>query len=271
MQGLFLSTNLTSALSLAPSSSVLALLNLQHLIRTSATPAMILATALTLTQKFGSPPVENEIREQVWTARTETTLLLSSALTAEEVTRTLVLATKAVPFSGRIWSLFADWAEQTKSPTELSTWFIVNIQRCLLSDAVPSIGFVSKIDNDTLAPRELLPRRYISYLLTSGIYTSHLLETLLKSAPTITLHFLSYLLETIPSSGADGARTRAAVHDRIVADGGASSKDWLAYAEELLGGGELIKANEVVGRARRTLQGSALKSFETEWRRVCDA
>ncbi|GAA5914415.1 hypothetical protein JCM8208_002845 [Rhodotorula glutinis] len=285
----FLSANLASALAAAPPSAFLALLHLRHLLRTSAPPSQVLAFSKKLTKQFGSSPTPPAQQEQVWVARLETAGSL--ALPDSDVAPLFAQATRALPYSTKLWDLYAHFTESTApTPGAVSAWYEQSIRRVLLTDALPpssSTGFESAfVDAQAHPPRELLPRRYAAYLalVAPASYESSL-AALLSSAPTLSLSFLRSLLDStgpaLPSpspstaSTSTSTRFRRALHERIVAHPEADDAAWVDYAAELVRAGEAVSGQEVVRRAKGALQleggERAVRAFEARWEEVCRA
>lgn len=268
-QTVFLTTNLTTALSLSPSSPFISLLHLRHLLRTTAPHSTILTFAKSITppSPSSSLPADLSTSESLWVARLETVVALAALPT---ITSTFTLATSALPFSGRIWDVHAEWIERTGAE-DVSAWYEASIRRVLRADAVPPVGFVSQFEG--LEPRELLPRRYLGYLVTKGEDIQGKVESLLRSAPALSIDFLSFALGLAGPGvrGSAEARFREMMHARIVEHCEAGAVEWVAYAKELLRMGEVVKSNEVVRRAMRTLKGGELAALERRWTEVCDA
>ncbi|ORY76857.1 U3 small nucleolar RNA-associated protein 6-domain-containing protein [Leucosporidium creatinivorum] len=284
---LFLTANLTTALSLAPPSPFLSLLHLRHLLRTSAAHSTILSHASSCTTLFGRPSpattsrpeISLETAEQIWVARIETVVSLSPS--TDEIESTFVDALKALPFSGRLWDVQASWIEQQKEVAEIVEWYQKAVQRVLLADAKPPVNFESRFKDEALEPRELIPRRYLAFV--SEKLEDELEERvriLLKEAPTLSLEFLVFVLEVVSegmgfesNSGGKGKkeqRFRETVWERVVAHPMAGSEEWVGFAEELLKGGRVTESADVVRRAGRVLKGAEKELFDRRWREVCD-
>lgn len=286
-QNLFLTANLTAALSLAPPSPFLSLLHLRHLLRTSAAHSTILSHASTCTTLFGRPSpatsstseITLETAEQIWVARVETLVSLSPS--TGEIDSTFAAALKALPFSGRLWDIQAAYIEQQKEADQILEWYQKAIHRVLLADAKPPVNFESRFKEEVLEPRELIPRRYLAYV--SENFEGELEErvkVLLKEAPTLSLEFLVFVLEVVSegmgfesASGGKGKkeqRFRETVWERVVAHRAAGSEEWVSFAEELLNSGKVTESADVVRRAGRILKGAEKEQFERRWRDVCD-
>ncbi|GAA5878944.1 hypothetical protein JCM8547_003254 [Rhodosporidiobolus lusitaniae] len=293
----FLSANFVTALSSAPQSPFLSLLHLRHLLRTGSPPADVLAHAQKMTKAFGSEPTPAREREQVWVARLETAGSLSSTSSSasSDLTPLFTQATRSLPFSTKLWDLFASFTEETAAtPSAVETWYTSSIRRVLLTNALPPASFSSAFvdpaaaasGDDPLPPRELLPRRFVHYLTTVSPADFHVkLSALLISAPSLSLSFLSSILDPSSpafSSSASGQAGESAllfrqkIHERILAHPEAGVEEWLAYAEEafrtpaLVGG--VGKAQDVLRRARGRLgllgEGEVSR-FDAAWERVC--
>lgn len=185
-------------------------------------------------------------------------------------------AIKSLPFSGRLWSVHADYVESTQASSSdtISAWYEASIERVLLADAVPPIGFVSKFDSsddNISSPRDLLPSRYLSYLSlsTPSLLVSRI-DSLITRSPTLTLFFLSTILSVVPPSTKANKAFRTKVHERAVGHPEAGAKEWVDFAEELLKGGETAKSGEVVRRAGRSLKGGEKNEFERRWNEVVE-
>lgn len=286
LQNLFLTANLTTALSLAPPSPFLSLLHLRHLLRTSAAHSTILSHASTCTTLFGRPSLATskpeitlETAEQIWVARIETVVSLFPSI--YEIESTFAAALKALPFSGRLWDVQASWIEQQKEADQVLEWYQKAVLRVLLADAKPPVNFESRFKEEVLEPRELVPRRYLAYVsesLEGGL--EERVRVLLKEAPTLSLEFLVFVLEVVSEgmgfesfSGGKGEkeeRFRETVWERVVAHRAAGSEEWVGFAEELLKSGKVTKSADVVRRAGRILKGAEKELFDRRWREVCD-
>ncbi|GJN92981.1 hypothetical protein Rhopal_006026-T1 [Rhodotorula paludigena] len=274
----FLSANLASALSSAPASPFLALLQLRNLIRTGAPAKSILACAQKATKDFGTPATPPAQREQIWVARIEA--VTSLAVPVSDLSALYAQATRALPYSSKLWDLFAIFTEQSAStPAAVEQWYESSIRRVLLTDALPPASFVSTFDHvdAALPPREELPRRYVHYLSTSNpAQFAAKLTSLLSTAPTLSLSFLSSVLEpsspALPSSSSSRA-FRIKLHERIVAHPDAGVDEWVAYAEELLRAGQAAKSQEVLARARAAVKLASgdgeVRRLEGAWEDVC--
>ncbi|BGP50153.1 U3 snoRNP protein [Rhodotorula kratochvilovae] len=269
----FLSANLASALTAAPPSAFLALLHLRHLLRTDTPPSDVLSFAQKMTKSFGSAPTPPAQQEQVWVARLETAGSLD--LPPVSTSPLFAQATRALPYSTKLWDLYASFTESTAStPGAAEAWCESSIRRVLLTDALPPADFTSSFgDYAGQPPRELLPRRYVHYLSTTspGDFERKLLA-LLASAPTLSLAFLRSILD--PSGPAlDGRAFRFKLHERIVAHPDADVDEWLAYAEELVRAGEAARSQEVIRRAKGVLKlrggEGAVRRFDVEWEEAC--
>lgn len=287
LQSIFLTTNLTTALSLAPPSPFLSLLHLRHLLRTSAPHSTILALASSSTSSFGtpSPAVSLATTEQIWVARTEIVVSLSSSPT--EIESTFKAALKVLPFSGRLWDVQAQWIERGAelSVEEVVEWYEAAVQRVLLADARPPVNFESTFVDEVLAPRELIPRRYLAFV--SERMPSELQDKvarLLKVAPMLSMEFLVFVLEVVSEGmgfelvgssseekkGKAERLFRELVWERVVAHPEAEADEWVAYADEMLKAGEVTKSGEVVRRAGRALRGGEKDRFDRRWTEICD-
>ncbi|GAA6037368.1 hypothetical protein JCM8097_008533 [Rhodosporidiobolus ruineniae] len=286
----FLSANLATALSSAPPSPFLSLLHLRHLIRTDSPSASVLSFAQKMTKSFGTDSTVPREREQVWVARLETAGQFS--VSQDDLAPLFAQATRSLPFSTKVWDLYAAFTEQTAStPAAVETWYASSIRRVLLTDALPPAGFSSAFADPSAAaanepatpPREVLPRRYVHYLATtSPADFQPKLLALLNSCPSLSLSFLSSVLD--PSSPAFSSTSsksdlafRHAIHERIVGHPEAAAEEWLAYAEEAFRTaaqvkGGVGKAQEVLKRARgqlRLLGEGEVRRFDAGWEEVC--
>lgn len=259
---------MTTALSLAPSSPLLSLLHLRHLLRTTAPHSSILSFAQSLTKSFGSSPTPLTTREEIWVARLETVVALEPI---EKVSAIFTEAIKSLPFSGKIWSIQASFIERSGTE-DVSAWYQRSIKRCLLSDAVPPIGFESKFEDGIEPPREFLPRSYLTYLrATAPESITSILTQLILESPTLSMHFLSYALQTVPKSNKKESKLfREMIYSRII-DASPGASEFVAFGEELLRTGEIEKSNDIMRRARRTLKGAELSLLDQKWSAVCDA
>lgn len=146
-------------------------------------------------------------------------------------------------------------------------WYERSIKRVLLADALPPVGFDSKFVLE-MTPRELLPRNYLSYLLTIAPETiPTLIPKLLLSSPTLSLSFLTFVLASV----GEGKLFREVLHSRIIENSEAGPSEWVAFGAELMNNGEVEKSNEVMRRGRRVLKGTQLTMLEREWAAVLDA
>jgi len=271
----FLTTNLTAALSLAPPSPFLSLLHLRHLLRTTAPHSDILALAKQATAQFGRAPTPDPTREQLWAARAEAAVALSAS--ADEAQPVLDEAVKAIPFSGRVWDVYAEWAE--RSEEDVGGWYERAVRRVLLADARHPVGFESALAGERAQPREALPRRYLAFLVATAPATYPAKAvSLLNGAPALSLDFLRHALELAAPATLAGVGEREVgalrreLLARITGHDEAGPAEWCAAAEELLRRGEVVESGEVVKRAKRALQGGrGWPVFETMWARVLDA
>ncbi|GAA6064477.1 hypothetical protein JCM10212_000357 [Sporobolomyces blumeae] len=276
----FLAANLSSVLASAPPSPLLSLIQLRHLLRTSAPATETLAHTQQMTKRFGTDSTPASSREQVWVARIETALSLG--LSPDEMAPLIANGTRALPFSAKLWDLSAEITEQAATtPQQVAAWYESSIRRSLLTDALPPANFTSSFaDFVDVPPRELLPRRFVHYLSTT--LPAQLESTLVKlfsTAPTLSLPFLTYVLSltgpsvspTTPSS----RKFRQKVHERIVAHPEAGPEEWVAYATELLKAGQANESQEVLRRAKGQLAlmrgDGEVRRFEREWEAVCSA
>ncbi|KAK4700258.1 U3 small nucleolar RNA-associated protein 6, partial [Phenoliferia sp. Uapishka_3] len=269
----FLTTTLSTALSLSPPSPSLSLLSLRHLIRNSAAPSTILSCATTLTALFGNPTTTDPTTaSQSWLARLEVSLSLAEHFTPGTLAPIFESAVKALPYSGQIWSLYASsLGTILAAPVEteeVEKWFTAAIGRALLTSALPPPTFVQEEEE---SPRSILPRLFLEFLLSSSTPLSVIgpkIEALLISAPTLPISFLRSVL----SLGEEvlGKERKEKVWERVLRHKDCSSGEWLEKAKEALGQGRVKDANEVVGRAMRVLKGRNKGEFEGEWARVCD-
>ncbi|KAG0653551.1 U3 snoRNP protein [Rhodotorula mucilaginosa] len=284
----YLSANLESALSSAPSSAFLSLVKLRNLLHTGAATPSVRNHLDRMIKQYGTDRTPPAQREQVWVANLETvsSSLGEAGVDDDALEKAFVQATRTLPYSSKVWDLYADFAERQsgRSPADVEAWYEKSIRRSLLTDALPPAGFDSTfVSYAHVTPRELLPRRFVHYLATTSPSDFQpKVVHLLASAPTLSLSFLSSILdpsgpalETISSSSNNSSRTfRRKIHERIVAHPDAGVEEWLAYAEELVRAGEASKSQEVVQRARgQLLAGSggegAVRQFDAGWAHVC--
>lgn len=244
-----------------------------------------------MVKQFGTDRTPPSQREQVWVAKLET---ISSGLDAtdtdvDHLDREFVQATRTLPYSAKLWDLYADLVERAsgRSPADVEAWYEKSIRRSLLTDALPPAAGDGGFDSQFVAyahvtPRELLPRRFVHYLATTfpADFEPKLVRLVL-SAPTLSLSFLTSILD--PSGPAlVGSRRdhrhhlkfRRQIHERIVAHPDAGVDEWLAYAEELVRAGEAAKSQGVVQRARGQLLAGpggegAVRQFDAGWAHVC--
>ncbi|GAA5918748.1 hypothetical protein JCM6882_007721 [Rhodosporidiobolus microsporus] len=283
----FLSANLASAFSSAPTSPFLSLLQLRHLIRTDSPFSTVLSHAQKMTKSFGTDATPPREREQVWVARLETAGSLGAV--SDALAPLFIQATRSLPFSTKLWDLFASFTEESAStPAAVEAWYTSSIRRVLLTDALPPAAFSSSFADPAAAeqvpPRELLPRRFVHYLSTVSPADLHVkLSALLSSAPSLSLSFLSSVLDpsspafTSSSSGASDRAFRTSLHERIVAHPDAAADEWIAYVEEAFRdagkvAGGVAKAQEVLRRARGLLRlrgEGEVRRFDALWERAC--
>lgn len=275
-QDAFLTTNLTTALAIAPSSPFLSLLHLRHLLRTSAQPNDVLTFAKEMAETFGMPPSAQETAEEIWVACVETFVSLSPS--AADTDAVLQAAIANLPFSGRLWDVDATWIEQNK-PEEATSWYEASVQRVMLADATPPINFHSKFADQVLPPRELVPRRYLAYVSTTELENLEIkIHALLNSVPMLSLEFLKFVLEDV-ALGLEfevGSRAhklfRERVWERVVLHPHAGPAEWVEYAQELLSDGQVTKSSNVMRRAEKAVKSVEQKGeLERRWQRVVDA
>ncbi|GAA5956217.1 hypothetical protein JCM3765_005493 [Sporobolomyces pararoseus] len=269
----FLTANLSRTFTVAPPSPYLALINLRLLLRTQAPSEETLSFAKEMTQSFGGNKARPTIREQLWVARIETGLSLSNS--PDEVSPLFTRALDALPFSSKLWNISAEFTEQTESssPEKISKWYLTSIQRSLLTDALPPANFISSFhDLLDVLPRELLPRRFVHYLSTNN--PASLEPTLLKlfdQAPTLSLSFLSHILTISTSTSTKQFRNK--VHEKIVNHPEAGAEEWVEYANELMGQGEVKQLQVVLGKADAQLRlrrgKQEAERFQFLWQRAC--
>lgn len=280
----YLSANLETAIAAAPSSALLSLIELRNLLRTEVKASRIRSHLDQMVKRYGTDRTPAAQREQVWVAHLETLGSLSAE--SAELERAFGRATQVLPFSSKVWDLYAAFVEREAeaTPAEIEAWYDRSIRRVLLTDALPPAGFATTFGAYAhVTPRELLPRRLVHYLaiVSPSDFQAKLLR-LLTSAPTLSLSFLSSILD--PSGPALGTRAasakkarafRRSIHERIVAHPEAGVDEWLAYAEELVRAGEVAGGQEVVQRARGTLLASggegSVRQFDAGWAQVCSA
>lgn len=269
----FLTANLTRVFSVAPPSPYLALINLRLLLRAQAPSKKTLEFAQVMTAAFGGIKARPTIREQIWVARIETGLTLSTS--PDEVSPLVTHALDALPFSSKLWNTAAEFMEQTEShsPETASKWYLTSIQRALHTDALPPANFVSTFQEfiDVL-PRELLPRRFVHYLSsTNPAALEPTLLSLFDQAPTLSLSFLSHVLTLSTSTSTRPFRIQ--VLERIVNHPEASAEEWVGYAKELMQQGQVRPLQLVLGKADAQLtlrrgKGEA-ERFQALWQRAC--
>ncbi|GAA5977679.1 hypothetical protein JCM10908_005054 [Rhodotorula pacifica] len=281
----YLSANLESALSSAPSSAFLSLVKLRNLLHTDAGVSATRSHLERMIKQYGTDRTPPSQREQVWVAKLETD---SSMLEADaddkvdQLQKAFAQATRTLPYSSKVWDLYADFTEQQSglSPSEVEAWYEKSVRRSLLTDALPPAGFDSTFTSyANVTPRELLPRRFVHYLSTvSPSDFQPKLLALLASAPTLSLSFLSSILDpTGPALLDTSSRAfRRKIHERIVAHPEAGVEEWLTYAEELVRAGEASKGQEIVQRARGQLLAGAggegaVRQFDAGWAHICSA
>ncbi|GAA6019799.1 hypothetical protein JCM11491_000273 [Sporobolomyces phaffii] len=269
----FIDGNLTTTFTLAPPSSLLALIKLRYLLRTSAPPEEALEFAQQMTRSFGGKKVEPATREQVWVARIETGLALAAS--PSDVRPLITEALKALPFSSKLWNLSAEFTEQTLSSSTdgVSSWYSSSIRRTLVTDAIPPADFSSRFPEfvDVL-PRELLPRRFVHYLsTTSPAALEPTLARLFDEAPTLSLSFLSHVLSISTLTSTKSFRYK--VHDKIVSHPEAGADEWVEYAKELMKDGRVEALQRVLRKANAQLElekgREELERFETMWQTAC--
>ncbi|KDE05313.1 hypothetical protein MVLG_04344 [Microbotryum lychnidis-dioicae p1A1 Lamole] len=293
----YLQTNLTTALSLAPSSPFLSLLHLRHLLRTESPRAELLSFVSGLTKRYGTEKTAAPTREQVWVARVKTTLSLAKSghpPSAEEVELVLEQAIKALPYSGQLWWMRVDRIDESGLSIEdkLDRYEKV-IARVALADAVPPVDFKStftdaqngRIDkNDEeeegeegeeipiLEPRELVPRRYMILLaeLEPQTFTTRV-ENLLRTTTTLSIETLHVILETTTAVLPKPLSLQIKILEHLVQHPKSGAEEWLFYASMLLRCGEAGKSTVIVQRARKGLKGVDLGVFDKRWGEICDA
>jgi hypothetical protein len=121
-------------------------------------------------------------------------------------------------------------------------------------------------------PRELLPRRFVHYLSTTNpAALEPTLSRLFDQAPTLSLSFLSHVLNLSTSTSTNKFRNK--VHEKIVNHPEAGAEEWVEYAKELMGQGQVKELQVVLGKAEKMLK---LRKGETEaaryqslWQSAC--
>ncbi|GAA5860752.1 hypothetical protein JCM3774_006274 [Rhodotorula dairenensis] len=291
----YLSANLESALSSAPASAFLSLVRLRNLLRTGAGTSTIRSHLDRMVRQFGTDRTPPSQREQVWVAKLETIASVldddnnnGDDVVVEDLEKEFVQATRTLPYSAKLWDLYADFAERgsERSPADVEAWYEKSIRRSLLTDALPPAAIAGPDGFDSqfvayahVTPRELLPRRFVHYLATT--YPADFepkMVRLVQSAPTLSLSFLSSILDpsgpALVESSLRNKKFRRQIHERIVAHPDAGVDEWLAYAEELVRAGEASKSQEVVQRARGQLLAGrggegAVRQFDAGWAHIC--
>lgn len=265
---MFITSNLSTALSLASPSPSLSLLHLRHLVRTAATYDSISSLSKNVIALYGHLPTPAPVSEQIWAASLSISVQQSPSL--EEIKASFTAALNSLPYSAVVWELYADWVEGCGTE-DVEAWYYGAVGHVLRAAAVPPVDFESTFTASLLPPRELIPRRYISYLVSqdaSSVQTK--LEALLRGSPSLSIDFLTYSLALLGAeAGSEGFRDR--MYERIVGHQEARSLEWVTYAGELLSRGEVVRSNEVVKRAMRALKGAEGKVFETRWMALLDA
>lgn len=261
MQTVFLATNLTTALSLAPPSPTLSLLHLRHLIRNGSPPAAISACAESLTSLFGGAPTDPTTRTRAWLARLEVSLSLS--LTVDALLPLFDSAVRSLPFASSLWALYASTVPSLLPTADTATWFETAIATSLLNSALPPPDY-----EQSGTPREVLPRAYLAFLQASYPATdvADRIERLVVGAPTLPLEFLRDVLDLDQL----GQARRDKIAERVLRHRDAGAEDWIHAAKAELEKGEVQKANEVVRRAGRALSGADKAEFDAAWAKVCD-
>lgn len=186
-----------------------------------------------------------------------------------------------------MWDVQAQWIERGAelSAEEVVEWYEAAVQHVLLADARPPVNFESTFVDEVLAPRELIPRRYLAFVserMPAELQAK--VARLLKVAPTLSMEFLVFVLEVVSEgmgfelvgSSSEGKKGKAerlfreSVWERVVAHPGAGADEWVAYADEMLKAGEVTKSGEVVRRAGRVLRGGEKDRFDRRWTEICD-
>ncbi|GAA5940550.1 snoRNA-binding rRNA-processing protein UTP6 [Sporobolomyces koalae] len=273
----FLTANLSAVFESTALSPSLALTRLRLLHRT-ASPTEVLDFAKQMSASFGAGDTPPRVREQVWAARIETSRSSDSSLDA--ATSASSAALQVMPYSARLWDMSADLHEEnSRTPMQVIEWYGASIRRALLTDALPPPTFTSSTsDYRDVLPRELLPRRFIHYLLeTTPASLEQSLTELFASAPTLSLASLTYALATTGQAHTASSRQfRLCLHERIVTHPDARTPEWIVYAKELMQDGRsAAKYPEVLRRAKGQLKlvgGPAeVARFERTWEETCKA
>ncbi|SDA01450.1 BZ3500_MvSof-1268-A1-R1_Chr10-1g02678 [Microbotryum saponariae] len=293
----YLRTNLTTALSLAPSSPFLSLLHLRHLVRTESPRVELFSFVSDLTKRYGTEKTPAPTREQVWVARVKTTLSLAKSghpPSAEEVEVVIEQAIKALPYSGQLWWMHVDRIDDSGlSIEDKLDRYEKAIARVALADAVPPVDFKStftdaqngSVDEDDeeeegeegeeipiLEPRELVPRRYMNLLaeLEPQTFTTRV-ENLLRTTTTVSIETLHVILETTTAVLPKPLSLQIKILEHLAQHPKSGAEEWLFYASMLLRCGEAGKSTVVVQRARKGLKGVDLAVFDKRWGEICDA
>ncbi|SCV73900.1 BQ2448_6330 [Microbotryum intermedium] len=290
----YLQTNLTTALSLAPSSPFLSLLHLRHLLRTETPRGELLSFVSDLTKRYGNEKTLAPTREQVWVARVKTTLSLARSgqpPSSEDVEAVLEQAIKALPYSGQLWWVRADQVDGSDLSIENKLdWYEKAIARVALADAVAPVDFKSTFtesqngivdegeeeddeeETSISEPRELVPRRYMNIIaeLDPESLVSRV-EKLLRTTTTLSIETLHVMLETTNAVVPKPLGLQAKILEHIIQHPNSGPEEWLFYASMLLRCGEAGKSTGVVQRARKSLKGVDLAVFDKRWAEMCDA
>lgn len=260
---------MTTALSLAPPSPFLSLLHLRHLLRITAPHATILSFAKFLTTRFGAADSLDSVREEIWVARVETVVGLGSI---EEVNMVFEWIFKNLVWSGRIWEVICDYVERAGTE-DVGEWYLKSIVRVLGLDGVSPIGLESKFS--TVEVRELLPIRYINYLITSQpTQMGNKLITLLTLAPTLPLSIPIHLLSIqIPDfTQTELTSFRSSIHNKIIAHPQATPIHFIAFATHLLQVNQIQEANRIIHNATKKFTTPLeAQTLQLLWAQALDA
>ncbi|KAK4046400.1 U3 snoRNP protein [Microbotryomycetes sp. JL221] len=291
----FLMSNLDAALSMAPPSPVLAVLRVKSLVSTSASAEDIIEAAQSLVKLYGASGQPLSTVEQAWvvfaeavtnTPRSDAASLLDKAL-------------HAIPFSGKLWDIVSTYFETTMTVDQVVEWYEGKaIPNVLLSSAVPSVSFVSKYVDEVLPPRELVPRKFVAFLVQhEPDSVEQRLDRVSSRASSLSVEFVRTVLDILRSLhdeaqdesteqaiGVDKTRWhsvrqlsasewlfRAKLWERIANHPGAKASDFVAYATEALDRGDVSLSQDIIRRAQRSCQGSDKLELERRWAAVLDA
>ncbi|KAM0790144.1 hypothetical protein ACM66B_005466 [Microbotryomycetes sp. NB124-2] len=296
----FLTSNLEGALSLAPSSPALAVLQVRFLLRSGSSSETILTAADSLVKRYGSVDSTLDTRERAWAAHVEAIAATSPA----DATERLEKAIRTIPWSGKVWDIVITFIESTQTSSGVLAWYTSAIPRVMLADAVTPVNFESAYVQQVLPPRELVPRRFVVYLVQHDqSQVEARVESVLHKAPALGIDFLRTVLDvllqlsdantttTTTEVDEEGAQPmsnrvkqkvlsslstsewsfRRRLWDKAISHPEAQAVDWVGYATEALYRGDVSTSQEVIRRAQRTLTGSDKVELETRWASVVDA